>query len=140
MSDEISEEIAVEYLLAKNLLVEGIAARRDWKEAVSAIEEQYEEALEIRGLYNVLKAMEVLVGLPIRKYFADNGFAFDENLKSLITYSKSEIGQFIDRIIDKYVSNMYCKDVEHVATFRNHNTKMQIMLFDLCLSKLSNMI
>lgn len=131
LSDEVPEEIETEYLLAKNLLDKGSAARRDWQEAVGAIEEQYEEALENGGLYNALKALETLEALPIAKYFMDNGFDFDEESKSSLRNLRTGIVKFVDENIDAYVANMYCKDVEHMTTFRNHNTKMQKMLADL---------
>ena len=131
MSDEVPEEIETEYLLAKNLLDKGSAARRDWQEVVGAIEEQYEEALENGGLYNALKALEALEGLSISKYFMDNGFDFDDDSKRSLTNLRSGIIAFIDDNIDAYVANMYCKDVEHMTTFRNHNNKMQKMLADL---------
>ena len=131
MSDEVPEEIETEYLLAKNLLDKGISARRDWEEAVSSIEEQYDEALENGGLYNSLKALEALETLSIRKYFMDNGFDFDEDSKRSLTNLRSGIVTFVDENIDAYIANMYCKDVEHMTSFRNHNTKMQKMLSDL---------
>ena len=131
MSDEVPAEIETEYLLAKNLLDRGSAARRDWQEAVGVIEEQYEEALENGGLYNALKALEALSGLSISKYFMDNGFDFDDESKRSLTNLKSGIISFVDSNIDAYVANMYCKDVEHMTTFRNHNNKMQKMLADL---------
>ena len=131
VSDEVPEEIETEYLLAKNLLDKGNAARRAWQEAVGVIEEQYDEALEHGGLYNALKALEALEALSIRKYFMDNGFDFDEESKCSLTSLRAGIVTFIDENIDVYVANMYCKDVEHMTTFRNHNTKMQKMLSDL---------
>lgn len=135
MSDEVPEEIETEYLLAKNLLDKGSAARRDWQKAIGAIEEQYDEALENGGLYNALKALEALEALSISKYFMDNGFEFDEDSKHSLINLKSGIISFVDENIDAYVANMYCKDVEHMTSFRNHNTKMQKLLSDLGFSE-----
>ena len=84
MSDEIPEEIETEFLLAKNLLDTGSAAKREWDEVTSAIEDQYEEALENSSLYNALKALEALEDLQISKYFEDNGGVVDENTKQYL--------------------------------------------------------
>lgn len=45
----------------------------------------------------------------------------------MISSLKSEVEQ----LITPYLANMYCKSVEGVNTFRNHNTKMQNMLEEL---------
>lgn len=45
----------------------------------------------------------------------------------MITRLKNEV----DQQITPYVANMYCKSVEGVNTFRNHNIKMQNMLEEL---------
>lgn len=131
MSDEIPEEIETEYLLAKNLLDKGSAARRDWQKAIGAIEDQYDEALENGSLFNALKALEALAALDIRQYFSDNGFDFDDDSKNSLTNLKTALTTFVDENIESYISNMYCKDVEHITTFRNHNNRMQKMLTDL---------
>lgn len=131
VSDEVPEEIETEYLLAKNLIDKGITAYRGWGEIVGNIEEQYDEALENTSLYNALTAMEALESLPITKYFEDNGFDFDEDSKKYVVSLRNNIKQFIDEEIDQYVASMYCKSVEGMNTFRNHNTKIQTKLANL---------
>lgn len=131
MSDEIPEEIETEFLLAKNLLDTGSAAKREWDEVTSAIEDQYEEALENSSLYNALKALEALEDLQISKYFEDNGFDVDENTKQYLNDLRNGITKCIDDTIDGYIATEYCKDVEHMTSFRNHNNKMQKLLEEL---------
>ena len=121
--DEVPEEIETEYLLAKNLLDKGLAAQRNWNEALGSVEEQYDEALENGSLYNALKALEGLEKLPIKQYFTESGFDFDEDSKRSLSNLRKGIIVFIDENIDPYVDNMFCKGVEHLTTFRNHNTK-----------------
>ena len=126
--DEVPEEIETEYLLAKNLLDKGLAAQRGWHDAIGVVEEQYDEALENGSLYNALKALEALEGLDIKKYFTHNGFDFDEASKRSIKELRTGLFSFINENIDPYVASMYCKDVQHLTTFRNHNNKMQSLL------------
>lgn len=140
ISDEIPEEIETEYLLAKNLLDKGSAARKAWQEAIGVVEEQYDEALENGGLYNALKALEAIEALSISKYFMDNGFDFDEDSKRTLTDLRTGVVNYVDENIDAYVANMYCKDVEHMTSFRNHNAKMQKMLSDLGFSEYSRKV
>lgn len=130
-SDEVPEEIETEYLLAKNLIDKGIAAKNDWDEVTCAIENQYDEAYENNSLYSALKALEALENLPIGKYFNDNGFDLDENTKLFLKELQTNITNCIDGTIDGYIATQYCKDVEHMTSFRNHNNKMQKMLEDL---------
>jgi len=130
-SDEVPEEIETEFLLAKNLLDKGIAAKKSWDEATGAIEDQYEEALENSSLYNALKALEALENISVNKYFADNGFDLDEDTKRVLAKLQSEITNCIEGTIGGYIATQYCKDVEHMTTFRNHNNKMQKLLEDL---------
>jgi len=131
MSDEVPEEIETEYLLARNLLDTGSAAKREWDEATSTIEDQYEEAVERSSLYNALKALEALGNLQINKYFNENGFDVDSDTKHYLTSLQANISKCIDGTIDEYIASEYCKDVEHMTTFRNHNTKIQKLLDDL---------
>ena len=126
--DEVPEEIETEYLLAKNLLDKGIAAQRGWHEALSKVEEQYEEALENNNLYNALKALESLNALPIRKYFTDSGFDFDDNTRRSLQGLSDNLTRFIHENINFYIEGMYCKDVGHLTTFRNHNNRMRDLL------------
>ena len=131
LADEVPEEIEMEYLLAKNLLDKGLTAQRTWKEALGVVEEQYDTAVANGKLYNALKALEELKKLPIKQCFIENGFDFDEDSERSLNNLKDDIAGFIDKNIDSYVDNMYCKDVEHLTTFRNHNIKMQNLLESL---------
>ena len=126
--DEVPEEIETEFLLAKNLLDSGIAAQKGWNEALGKVEEQYEEALENNNLYNALKALESLNKLPIEKYFTDSGFDFDDDTKKSVQELKNNLMAFIHDNIDSYIEGMYCKDVGHMTTFRNHNNRMRDLL------------
>lgn len=126
--DEVPEEIETEYLLAKNLLDKGIAAQRGWHEALGKVEEQYEDALENNNIYNALKALESLNALPIRKYFTDSGFDFDDNTRRSLQELKDNLTSFIHENINSYIEGMYCKDVGHLTTFRNHNNRMRDLL------------
>lgn len=129
--DEVPDEIETEYLLAKNLLDKGLTAQRNWQEALGVVEEQYEEALENANLYNALKALDGLEKLPIKRYFTDSGFDFDDESKRSLDNLRKAVISFVNDNIDTYIENMYCKDVEHLTTFRNHNNRMQNMLEDL---------
>lgn len=126
--DEVPEEIETEYLLAKNMLDKGLAAQKSWQEALGVVKEQYEEAIENGRLYKALMAMDELENISIGRYFNDNGFDFDDDSKRSLRELRGETIHFIDENIDSYIENMYCKDVEHLMTFRNHNTKMQNLL------------
>ena len=126
--DEVPDEIETEFLLAKNLLDKGIAAQRSWNEALSKVEEQYEEALENNNLYNALKSLESLNALPIKKFFADSGFDFDDNTRRSLQGLKDELTHFVHENIDSYIEGMYCRDIGHLTTFRNHNNRMRDLL------------
>ena len=95
------------------------------------LEEQYEEALENANLYNALKALDGLEKLPIKQYFTDSGFDFDDESKKSLSDLRKGIISFVDENIDAYIDNMFCKDVEHLTSFRNHNNRMQNMLEEL---------
>ncbi len=129
--DEVPEEILTEYLLVRKFLDNGLTAQKSWRKALGEAEEQYGEALETINLFNALKALELFEKLPIKQFFADSGFDFDEESKSSLNNFRNEIIAFIDGNIDSYLGNMYCKDVEHLIAFRNHNNRIQTMLEDL---------
>ena len=131
VSDEIPEEIETEYILAKNLLTNGMNVKRNWKETLSAINSKYEEAGDNDDLYNVLKALEDLSSIAIDKLFNDNGYEFDECSKQELLLLQSNIKKCISNMIVPYVTTMFCKDVEHMITFRNHNNRIQKLLEDL---------
>lgn len=126
--DEVPEEIETEYLLAKNLLDKGMTAQKNWQKALGAVEEQYEEAIENNNIYRALTAMYELENISIKQYYTDSGFDFDDDSKRSLGNLRSKIKRFIDESIDPYIENMYCKDVEHLSTFRNHNNRMQNLL------------
>lgn len=124
-ADEVPEEIETEYLLAKNLLDKGTSAKRDWEKVVGDIKEQLNAAIENSSLYNALVAMEKFTEISISRYFMDNGYDFDDDSKVRLQSLKSAIVKFIDENIVSYIANMYCKSIEGMNTFRNHNTKIQ---------------
>lgn len=126
--DEVPEEIETEYLLAKNLLDKGLSAQKGWQEALAVVEEQYDEALENNNLYNALKALKSLNELPINKYFAESGFDFDEDSQKTLQGLRNDLTLFVNENIDSYIEGMYCKDVGHLSTFRNHNNRMRDLL------------
>lgn len=139
-TDEVPEEIETEYLLAKNLLDKGVNAKRDWDIVIGDVEEQYDAAVENTSLYNAIVAMEKLSDISISRYFMDNGYDFDEVSKENLQSLKSAIVKFIDDNIASYVANMYCKSIEGMNTFRNHNTKIQNKLSALGFQTYANMI
>ena len=134
------EEIETEYLLAKNLLDKGVNVKRDWDIVIGDVEEQYDAAVENTSLYNAIVAMEKLSDISISRYFMDNGYDFDEVSKENLQSLKSAIVKFIDDNIASYVANMYCKSIEGMNTFRNHNTKIQNKLSALGFQTYANMV
>lgn len=42
-----------------------------------------------------------------------------------------EISSFVSMIMPAYIDNMYCKSVQGINTFRNHNTKVETKLREL---------
>ena len=99
--------------------------KRNWKETLSAINSKYEEAGDNDDLYSVLKALEDLSSITIDKLFNDNGYEFDECSKQELLLLQSNIKKCISNMIVPYVTTMFCKDVEHMITFRNHNNRIQ---------------
>ena len=81
-------------------------------------------------MYKTLKAMEELETINLNKYFKDNGFVFDEDSKHTMLSLRTSIIGWINDNIDGYIANQFCKDVEHMVTFRNHNNKIQKLLED----------
>ena len=130
ISDEVPNEIETEYFLAKNLLDKGAIAKRDWDEVIGNIVDQYECAIDDGDMYKALKAMEELETINLNKYFKDNGFVFDEDSKHTMLSLRTGIIGWIKDNIDGYIANQFCKDVEHMVTFRNHNNKIQKLLED----------
>lgn len=63
--------------------------------------------------------------------FKDNGYELDEESKNTVKELISSLKSEVEQLITPYLANMYCKSVEGVNTFRNHNTKMQNMLEEL---------
>lgn len=129
--DEVPEDLEQSFLLAQRILDSGIKARNDWNSAIEKVDEKFEAAVETSNLYNAIIALENLNGIPFSSIFDDNGYEYDEELQQKVKNKKSEITNFIESIIDFYISNMYCKSVEGINTFRNHNSKVEQKLLDL---------
>lgn len=129
--DEIPEELETSYLLVKKILESGKKARNEWSVAIGGVEEKFEDAQESNDLYNALVALEMLSNIPTSRIFGDNGFDFDDESKKTIANLITVISAFVSKTIDYYISNMYCRSVEAVNTFRNHNTKIQTKLEEL---------
>lgn len=129
--DEVPEELEQAHLLAQKTLDSGKKAKNEWSDAIGAVYEKFEDAQESDNLYNALVALEMLRGIPYNRIFDDNGYDFDEESKHKIKSLSSEISSFIGEIIDYYLSNMCCRSVEGINTFRNHNTKIENKLKEL---------
>ena len=138
--DEIPEELSQRYLLAVKILETGKRAHDAWLEAIYDVKEQFNEAIENDDLYNAVKALEILRNIPIIKIFNENGFEYDDNLREDTVKLSNEISKYIEGNIDRYVSNMYCRTVEGINTFRNHNTKMETKLKELGFSAFAEKI
>ncbi len=129
--DEVPEELEQAYLLARKNLASGKKARNEWAVSIGKVEEKLEAAIENTELYNALEAMEALRDIPYTRIFDDNGYEYDENCKETVKTLRSQLDSFIREVIDQYIASMYCKSVEAINTFRNHNTRMQTKLDDL---------
>lgn len=130
-TDEVPEELETSYLLAKKVLESGKKASHEWNEYISKIEDKLDEAQENGNLYNALMGLEQIENIPYTKIFTDNGYDFDNDSKKQVSELKNSLTKAVAQNIDDYVSNMYCKSVEAVNTFRNHNTRIQNKLDNL---------
>lgn len=90
-----------------------------------------EERIEESNLYDALKGLQLVEAIPYTKIFKDNGYELDEESKNTVKELISSLKSEVEQLITPYLANMYCKSVEGVNTFRNHNTKMQNMLEEL---------
>lgn len=138
--DEIPEELEQAYLLAQKLLDSGKKARNAWLSAIGSVEEKFDDAQESNNLYNALVALENLRAISFTNIFDDNGYDYDEESKLSIQKLNNDITVFIGQIIEYHVSTMYCKSVEGINTFRNHNTKIETKLKDLGFFNFSEMV
>lgn len=86
---------------------------------------------ERSNLYDALKGLQLVEAIPYTKIFKDNGYELDEESKNTVKELISSLKSEVEQLITPYLANMYCKSVEGVNTFRNHNTKMQNMLEEL---------
>lgn len=127
-AEEIPDEINSEYFLAKNIVDKGLNALKNWNDEIKKINTQLDLAVNNSDFYSFLSTMQKLNSIPTKTYFEDNGFEFDDESKNCLLDLKKTISSFIDDGIDKYISNMYCKSVEGVNTFKNHNSKIQTLL------------
>lgn len=131
VSDEIPEELSTQYLLARKYLDSGKKAIHEWQSCISEIHEKMEATIEGNNLYEALKGLQLVEAIPYTKIFKDNGYEIDEESKNSIKRLAIDLKNEVNHLIGPYVANMYCKSVEGVNTFRNHNTKMQNMLEEL---------
>lgn len=129
--DEVPEELEQAYLLAQKTLDSGKKAKNEWDAAINAIDEKFEAAQDSNNPYNALVALEMLRDLPINRIFNDNGYEYDDDSKEYVNGSIKEISDFVSEVMESYIANMYCKSVEGINTFRNHNTKVENKLRDL---------
>ena len=129
--DEVPEELEQAYLLAQKTLDSGKKAKNEWNEVIGAIDEKFEAAQDSSTPYNALVALEGLRDLPISRIFNDNGYEYDDESKISVKERVKEISDFLAKVIGSYVANMYCKSVEGINTFRNHNTKVETKLREL---------
>lgn len=129
--DEIPEELDTQYLLARKYLDSGKKANNEWKTCIDEIDEKLETSIEESNLYDALKGLQLVEVIPYAKIFKDNGYEIDEKSKTTVKELITRLKDQVDQQIAPYVANMYCKSVEGVNTFRNHNTKMQNMLEEL---------
>ncbi len=129
--DEIPEELEMSYLLVKKTLESGKKANHEWSEHIGRVTDKLEDAQESNNLYNALVGLEELRDIPFNSIFNDNGYEFDEDSRTEVGDLRKQLTSLIDSIIDYYISTMYCKSVEAVNTFRNHNNKIQSKLSEL---------
>lgn len=129
--DEIPEELETQYLLARKYLDSGKKANNEWKTCIGEIDEKLEASIEESNLYDALKGLQLVEAIPYTKIFKDNGYELDEESKNTVKELISSLKSEVEQLITPYLANMYCKSVEGVNTFRNHNTKMQNMLEEL---------
>lgn len=129
--DEVPEELEQAYLLAQKNLASGKKARNEWAASIGKVEEKLEAALENSELYNAMEAMEALRDIPYARIFDDNGYEYDDECKDTVKTLHTQLDSFIKGEIDQYIASMYCKSVEAINTFRNHNTRMQNKLDEL---------
>lgn len=129
--DGVPEELNTQCLLARKYLDSGKKAIHEWKSCIGEIDEKLEEAIEENNLYEALKGLQLVEAVPYTKIFKDNGYEIDKSSKDSIKKRTESLKNVIDQLIGPYVSHMYCKSVEGINTFRNHNTKMEIMLEEL---------
>lgn len=129
--DKIPEELETQYLLARKYLDSGKKANNEWKTCIGEIDEKLEASIEKSNLYDALKGLQLVEAIPYTKIFKDNGYELDEESKNTVKKLISSLKSEVEQLIKPYLANMYCKSVEGVNTFRNHNTKMQNMLEEL---------
>ena len=130
-SDEVPKELETEYLLAIKALDSGKKALQEWYDSIGKVEDKFKDSIDKDDLYSALKGLEILRDIPYSNIFEANGYEVDQCSKEELRKLEVNLTKRVDRLIDSYVSNMYCKSVEGVNTFRNHNMKMQTMLSEL---------
>ncbi len=126
--DEIPEELNTQYLLARKYLDSGKKAFHEWRSHIDKIDEKLEAAVEEKSLYEALKGLKMVADIPYTKIFKDNGYEIDGDSKASVKRMVDSLRSIVDQLIAPYVASLYCKTVEGINTFRNHNTKMMEML------------
>lgn len=130
-ADEVPEELETAYQLALKTLESGRKASNEWSEEIGKIDDMYEDGVENNDFYQLVKAKKCIKEFPLKKIFADNGFAFDDDSKEQLINLQKEITIQIKGKIKSFVADMHCKSIAGLNTFRNHHTKIEEMLVDL---------
>ncbi len=128
LSDEVPEELETEYLLAVKTLDSGKKSLHEWSNALSEVDEKFEEALDENRPYNALKALLLLEEIPTDTIFHDNGYKFDQSSRQTLKEMQDKMVDFVNKMMPAYIESMYCDKIEKINTFRNHNKKVEEML------------
>ncbi len=130
-ADDVPEELQTAYQLTLNTLDNGRRAYNEWSENYNQICEMYEDGIEHNDFYNVVKAKKAIKEFPIKRIFTENGYKFDDDSKEKLIELQKQITTQIKGSIKSFVSNMHCKSLAGLNTFRNHHTKIEEMLMEL---------
>ena len=139
-TDEIPEEIENEHISVKYILDRGLKAKKEWDMALENIKDKINKAADENNFYLAVDSLDELESISIEKYFDDNGFDFDDDSEKEMKELKGDITKFIDGNINDFVSNMYCKNVEGIISFRNHHNKIIKKLEDVGLKEYARKI
>lgn len=129
--DELPEELRTRCKLARKVLDDGKKVKNEWTNAIRNVEDKYNESLDNENIYNALEALKALDGISIKMIFDNNNFEFSDEYKNVLNNFRKDITTFIDDNIEKWVSNLYCKNVESITKFGTHISKMEKTLQEL---------